>query len=197
MPIELTWGGSNKDHTTKAKDNIKHGKIFSMPTKKDDTYAKLTNEKSRHLSKPEDLENFRLTPTNESKSGLWEQAWEQVKTAEKDWQSWPQFQDVKNLSAKEEVTKVQGFAQERRDQAEKNQEHVFGTSLTYRKMCSKVANCAKKFEIVGDLAVQAEPVYSALPWVIISVPKHSFTLADTISTRPSFASLSRYIISRL
>ena len=197
MPIEITWGGSKKDHTSKTKDNIKHGKVFSMPTKKHDTYANLTNEKSRHLSKPEDLDNFRLTPINESTSGLWEQAWEQVKTAEKDWQSWPQFRDVKDLSAKEEVTKVQGFAEERRDQAEKNQEHVFGTSLTYRKMCSKVASCAKKFEVVGDLVVQAEPVYSALPWVIISVPKRSFTLADSTSTRPSFASLSRYIICKL
>ena len=196
MAIELTWGGSKKDHTSKTKENIKHGKMFAMPTKKDDTYAKLTSEKSRHLSKPEDLENFRLAPTDESKSGLWEQAWEQVKTAEKDWQSWPQFQNVKNLNAKAEVTKLRGFAQERRDQAEKNQEHVFGTSLTYRKMCGKVANCAKKFEIVGDLVVQAEPVYSALPWVIMSLPKHSFTLADTSPTRPSFASLSRYIISR-
>ena len=197
MPIEFTWGGSNKDDTSKTKDNIKHGKVFSMPTKKHDTYAKLTNDKSRHLSKPEDLEQFRLTPTNESKAGLWEQAWDQVKTADKDWQSLPHFNEFKNLNAKEEIVKVQGFAHERRDQAEKNQEHVFGTSLTYRKMCSKVANCAKKFEIVGDLVVQAEPVYSALPWVNMYVPKHQFTLADTSSIRPSFASLSRYIIRRL
>ena len=191
MPIELTWGNSKKDDTTKIKDNIKHGKAFSMPTKRDDTYKKLTDQDSRQLSKPEDHERFCLTPTDQSKSGLWEQAWDQVKTVEEDWRSWPQLQGVKNLKAKNVVTEVQAFAQRRRDQAEKAQEHVFGTNLTYRKMCSEVANCAKKFEIVGDLVVQAEPVYSALPWVIISVPERLSTLADTDSTRLSSALSSR------
>ena len=189
-------GDSKKDQKSKIEDNIKHGRAFSMPAKKIDTYAKLTSEKIRHPTKTEDLETFRLTPTNESKIGLWEQAWEQVKSAEKDWQSWPQFQDVKNLSAREQVTKVQGLAQDRRDQAEKNQRHVFGTKLTYREMWSKFADHAHDFEIVGDLVVQAEPVYSALPWVIMPIPNYRCTLADTRSTRPSFASLSRYIISR-
>ena len=165
MPVEVTWGNSNKDQSSKIKDNIKHGKAFSMPVKPKDTHKKLINEKPLNTSHSEEGEKFRLTPTDESKSGLWEQAWEQVKTVEDDWKSWPQFQGVKDLRAKNVVTEVQGFAQKRRDQAEKDQEHVFGTSLTYRKMCSKVAKCAKKFEVVGDLVVQAEPVYSALPWV--------------------------------
>ena len=108
-------GDSKKDQTSKKEDNIKHGRAFPEITKKHDTYAKRTSEEFHHLTKTEDLETYRLTPTNESKIGLWEQAWKQVKSAEKDWQSWPQFKNIKNLSAREEVTKVQELAQERRD----------------------------------------------------------------------------------
>ena len=179
MPIENTWGASKKDPTSKVNDNIKHGKVFSMPAKSDETVKNSTNQQSNHAVKSEDLDKFRLAPAGDSESGLWEQAWEEVKTVEKDWKLWPQFQGVKNLKAKDVVTEVQGFAQKRRDQAEKGQEHVFGTSLTYRKMCSKVAKYAKQFEVVGDLVVQAEPVYSALPWVSESILEHQFPLADT------------------
>ena len=187
-------GDSKKDQTSKKLDNIRRGIAFPEITKKHDTYAKPISEEFHHLTETEDPETRRLTLTNESKTGLWEEAWELVKPAEKDLQSWPPFRDVKNLSAREEVTKVQGLAQERRDQAGKKQSHVPGTRVTWRKTCSVVAEYAQKFEIVGDLAVQAEPVYSALPWVIMSVPKYQLTLADTSSTRPSSASLSRYII---
>ena len=193
MPIDSTWGRSRKDQTSKIEDNIKHGKVFALPAKPDDAFKKYTNEQSSHPSKPEDLENFRLAPTNKSKSGLWEQAWEQVKTVEEDWKLWPQFQGVKDLKATNVVTEVQEFAQRRRDEAEKSQQHVLGTSLTFRKMCSKVAKCAKKFEIVGDLVVQAEPVYSALPWVIMAILELPFTLTDSYSIRLLFASLLRYI----
>ena len=77
------------------------------------------------------------------------------------------------------MTEVQGFAQRSRDQVKKSQVHVFCTNFTYRKMCSKVANCAKNLEVVGDLVVQAEPVYSAIPWVMMSDLDHQFVLADT------------------
>ena len=177
MAIEFT---SDKDDHFKTNDNIKHGKVFAMPTKAADTYQKLADEKTRHLSKPEDLEKFRLSPADESNSGLWEQAWEQVKIVEEDWKSWPQFHGVKDLNAKDVVPEVQGFAQRRRDEAEKGQQHVLGTRFTYREMCSKVARCAKTFEIVGDLVVQAEPVYSALPWVNISILENLLLLLTLI-----------------
>ena len=77
------------------------------------------------------------------------------------------------------MTDLQGFAQRSRDHAEKSQEYVFGTSLFYRKMRSKIAKCAKKFEIVGDFLVHAEPVYSALHWVMMSNLDRPFVLADT------------------
>ena len=149
------------------------------PEDHSDLSKKHTNDKHRASTvNPEDLENFRLIPADHSDFGLWEQAWENVKSEEGDWKLWPQFQGVKDLNTKSVVAEVQGFAQRRRDEAEHNQRHVFGTSLTYRKMCSKVASCAKKFEIVGDVVAQAEPVYAALPWVIIFLSVHFYALAD-------------------
>ena len=169
----------SKDQTSKEDDKIKHGKAFSMPAKPPDPVKNPTTKQSPHPhSQIEDSEKYRLVQPDQSKLGLWEQAWEQVKTMEEDWKLWPQFQGVRDLKTKSVVTEVQGFAQRRRDEAEKNQQHVFGTSLTYRKMCSEVAKCAKKFEIVGDLVAQGEPVYAALPWVITSILEHYFAVAD-------------------
>lgn len=181
------------DQASKKNDNIKRGKAFPLAAKPDDRSRKYTSNKYRDsISKPEDLEKFRLVPKDESSLGLWEQAWEQVKDDEDDWKLWPQFQGVKDLKTNEVVAEVHGFAQTRRDEAEKNQGHVFGTSLTYRKMCSNVAKCAKKFQIVGDMVAQAEPVYAALPWVIMPIPEHPFALADTSVNRLLFTSSLRY-----
>ena len=159
--------GAEKDHNNEA--NIKRGKAFALAPKSIDSAKKYVNNQPRDsISKAEDRENFRLLPKDKSRLGLWEQAWEQVKDEEKDWKLWPQFQGVKDLNTRDVVKEVHGFAQRRRDDAEKNQAHALGTSLTYRKMCSKVAKAAKKFEVVGDLVAQSEPVYAALPWVILS-----------------------------
>lgn len=196
MPIDSTFPDPERDEPSKTKDNIKHGKVFHLNPKPHNLSKKYTDEKFRDSNpKPQDVEKFRLVPTDQSNLGLWEQAWEHVKDEEDDWKLWPQFQGVKDLNTKEVVTDIRGLAQKRRDEAEKNQGHVLGTSLTYRKMCSKVAKCAKKFEIVGDVVAQAEPVYAALPWVIISNLEHVITLADTYHSRLLFASSSRYIRS--
>ena len=168
MAIDATGTDAGAGKDLKNEDNIKRGKAFAMAPKSIDSAKKYANDQRRDsASQAEDRENYRLVPTDKLRLGLWEQAWEQVKDDEKDWKLWPQFQGVKDLKTKDVVNEVQGFAQRRRDDAEKSQAHAFGTSLTYRKMCSKVAKSAKKFEIVGDLVVQAEPVYAALPWVIL------------------------------
>ena len=172
MPIEVTWGARKKDPASRTKeDNIKHGKVFSLAAKSDTLSNKYTKSPDP-IASHEKVETFRLLPTDQSNLGIWEQAWEQVKTEEGDWKQWPQFQGVTDLKTKNVVPEVQAFAQRRRDEAEKDQAHVFGTSLTYRKMCSKVAQCAKKFEIVGDVVAQAEPIYAALPWVLESSPDY-------------------------
>lgn len=182
------------DQNTKIEDNVKRGKVFAMPAQLDNTLRKYTDERYRpSLSKTKDQDNFRLVPTNESNLGLWEQAWEQVKAQEEDWEHWPQFCGVKDLKTKDVVTEVHSFARRRCDEAEKHQGHVFGTSLTYRRLCSKVATCAKKFEVVGDLVVQAEPVYAALPWVTTSALKHSLSLVDVHGQRLLLGSSLRYV----
>ena len=187
MAIDVTGTGAGAGTDLKNKDNIKRGKAFALAPKSIDSSKKYANDQRRDsASKAEDRENYRLVPTDKSRLGLWEQAWEQVKDDEKDWKLWPQFQGIKELKTKDVVNEVHGFAQRRRDDAEKNQAHAFGTSLTYRKMCSKVAKSAKKFEIVGDLVVQAEPVYAALPWVILlCIPPYLLWLISPIlDTRP-------------
>ena len=163
------------DQTSKEEDNKKRGKVFSTPTKPRNPLKDSTIEQShRFPSQPEDPDQFRLVPTHQSNLGLWEQAWERVKTVEEDRKFWLHFQPDKDLKTKDVVTEILVPSQTRREETEKNQQHVFGTSLTYRKMCSGVAKCVKKYEIVGDLVAQAEPVYTALPWVIMSISKHPF-----------------------
>ncbi|KAL6719858.1 superkiller [Lecanora helva] len=152
----------------KEDDKIKRGKAFQLNPKPPKSSNRSTNNQYREaVSTPEDIDQFRLAPADQSSAGLWEQAWERVKTGEDDWKSWPQFQGVKDLKTKSVVREVHGFAQKRRDEADRNQRHVLGTSLTYRRVCSKVAKCAKKFEVVGDLVAQGEPIYAALPWTFL------------------------------
>ena len=166
MAPEIDTGGKQKAMGCKEDEKIRRGKAFQFTPKPNKTPSQPGNDIYRDAaSTPEDLDKFRLAPSDPSTLGLWEQAWEQVKAEEDDWKSWPQFQDVKDLKTKDVVHEVHGFAQKRRDEADKGQRHILGTSVTYRRMCSKVAKCAKKFEIVGDLVAQAEPVYAALPWV--------------------------------
>lgn len=80
------------DQTSKTEDNIKHSKVFVLPAKPDKKVKKYTDERYHpSLCKPEDQETVRLVPTDQSSLGLWEQAWEQVKTQEEDWKPWPNF----------------------------------------------------------------------------------------------------------
>ena len=170
MRIDSTREGPGKDQTSKIQDNVKRGKVFTLNAKPDKYRDSAPN--------PEDLKRFRLVPTDQSNLGLWEQAWVQVKKEEEDWKLWPQFQRIKDLNTRDEVTKVHDFAQKRCDDAKEHQRHVFGTSLTYREMCGKVAKCAEKFRIVGDVVAQAEPVYAALPWVNTTILDFPFAVVD-------------------
>ena len=180
MSIERTREAPRSNQTSKEKYKIKRVLVFPLPRKPGDFSKKYTNDRYRDsIPKPEDLGKSRPVSTDQSNVGLWEQAWEQVKNEVEDWKLWPQLQGVKNLKTKDAVEEVHVFAQRRRDEAEENQRHVFDTSLIYRKMCTKVAKCAKDFRIVGDMVTQAEPVYAALPWVIMSVLEHPLAMADT------------------
>ncbi|KAL8713123.1 MAG: hypothetical protein Q9220_002644 [cf. Caloplaca sp. 1 TL-2023] len=98
--------------------------------------------------------------------GLWEQAWKHV-SKEVDWKLPPNLQHVEGLSTRTEVENIKTEALARRDAQESNQKMIWGTKYTFREVCDKVSSCAQKFEFVGDMVTQAEPVYSALPWTAI------------------------------
>ncbi|KAL8982078.1 MAG: hypothetical protein Q9205_003304 [Flavoplaca limonia] len=113
-----------------------------------------------------DAETQELHLRPEDGQGLWHQAWKAVKH-DIDWDLPESMQHAENLSIKDEVQAVQREAQDRRHLSENNQRHIFGTKYTYRQVCDKVSSYAQRFELVGDLVVQSEPVYAALPWAAV------------------------------
>ncbi|KAL8864639.1 MAG: hypothetical protein Q9174_007278, partial [Haloplaca sp. 1 TL-2023] len=136
-------------------------------SKKEKEKTKESSTKS-YGSSPEraSLQNLHLRQADESEKGLWQQAWEQVKT-EVDWKLPASLQNVEHLSAKHEVRAIRDEAQKRRDSSENDQRRMFGSRFTYREVCDNVSQYAKKFEFIGDMVTQAEPVYSALPWTVV------------------------------
>ncbi|KAG8531321.1 uncharacterized protein KY384_002950 [Bacidia gigantensis] len=106
---------------------------------------------------------------DQSEQGLWQQAWEQVKSEKADLvKKLPrEFQHLEYWTTSNEVEYLRKEAQRRRDEQHDNERKIGGGKRTYREVCDKVANCAQKFQIVGDLVVQAEPVYAALPWACV------------------------------
>ncbi|KAL8786267.1 MAG: hypothetical protein Q9213_002862 [Squamulea squamosa] len=119
---------------------------------------------SSHQADAEDPQELYLRATDGQ--GLWQQAWRVVKN-EVDWELPESLQNAENLSTKEEVNALQQEATDRRNVAENDQCHIFGTRYTYREVCDKVSSYAKQFQFVGDIVTQAEPVYAALPWTAI------------------------------
>ncbi len=113
-----------------------------------------------------DAETQELHLRPDDKQGLWQQAWKAVKQ-DIDWDLPESMQHAENLSTKDEVQAVQREAQDRRHLSENNQRHIFGTKYTYRQVCDKVSSYAQRFELVGDLVAQGEPVYAALPWAAV------------------------------
>ncbi|KAI4089483.1 MAG: hypothetical protein LQ339_008544 [Xanthoria mediterranea] len=111
-----------------------------------------------------DAQELRLRPTDGQ--GLWQQAWKAVKK-DVDWELPESMQHAESLSTKDEVEALHKEAQDRRYVSESNQRHIWRTKYTYREVCDKVSSYAQKFEFVGDMVTQAEPVYAALPWTAI------------------------------
>ncbi|KAL8696247.1 MAG: hypothetical protein Q9224_002895, partial [Gallowayella concinna] len=121
---------------------------------------------SGNYSDIDEPQELHLRPSDASAEGLWQQAWKTVKK-EIDWELPESLQNAETLSTKDEVDALQKEADDRRNLSENGQHHVFGTKYTYRQVCDKVSSCAQKFQFVGDMAAQAEPVYAALPWTAI------------------------------
>ena len=110
--------------------------------------------------------NFRLLKTGSSERGLWQQAWDKV-PSELTKVLPPDFEPVGTTDTQSEVQKVHDLAQERAEDAKEEERKIPHTNKTYRQIWGKVASAANKFQIVGDLVAQGEPVYAALPWSLI------------------------------
>ena len=109
---------------------------------------------------------FRLLASNSSELGLWRQAWDDV-LGELEKMLPPDFQSIEALDTLGQVREVHKEAQRRAQDAHMHERMIPGTKKTFRELYGKVANCASKFQIVGDMVTQAEPVYAALPWALI------------------------------
>ena len=109
---------------------------------------------------------FRLLASNSSELGLWRQAWDDV-LGELEKMLPSDFQSIEELDTLGQVREVHKEAQRRAQDAHMHERKITGTKKTYRELYGKVANCANKFQIVGDMVTQSEPVYAALPWALI------------------------------
>lgn len=112
------------------------------------------------LETPKD--KLRVIDTSEPKLSLWGKALETIK--QDGWQP-PVEWDLGNLDLQDAVEAVRSEAQDRADNARHSERTIGNSRYTYREVYDKVAKYAKDFQTVGDIIVQADPGYSALPWV--------------------------------
>ena len=110
--------------------------------------------------------SLQLLSSNSAELGLWRQAWDDV-VSELEEMLPLEFQSIEALDTLGQVREVQRAANQRAQDSHQHQRKIPGTNKTYREIYGKVANCANKFQIVGDMVTQAEPVYAALPWALV------------------------------
>lgn len=145
-------------------------KVVTMPaifhrSKKEEKHKDKSSSITRSSS-PEAAEAHNLHLRPNSEKGLWQQAWDQVEK-EVDWKLPASLQNPEKLSTKTEVEAIKEEAERRRDTQEQNERKILGSKYTYREVCDNVSKYAQKFQSVGDMVTQAEPVYAALPWTAV------------------------------
>lgn len=123
------------------------------------------HDQSSHPEKT--TESLSLLQDETADSDLWRKA---LKTVQAEFK-WNNFlneihaDDEKTLDC---VNSIQSEALERANST-KNNERSFhlpgGRTYTYRQIYENVATYANKFQVVGDLLVQADPGYATVPWV--------------------------------
>lgn len=64
------------------------------------------NNNDRSSLEPSSPQNLQLRQTDQAEKGLWQQAWEDVRT-EVDWELPANLQKLGNLSAKQEIQSIQ------------------------------------------------------------------------------------------
>lgn len=143
-------------HWPNKKSSRKEG-VFKDPT--NDTGKE--SEESLQCLKP-----LRLLKDQDSESGLWETAWQQVKQDIK-WAP-PAEWDFDSTRTSDQVNIIHLEAQARARESEDTQASFTtwsGKQHTYREVYDNVAKYADGFKALGDLIVQADPGYATIPWV--------------------------------
>lgn len=81
----------------------------------------------------------------------------------------------------EEATKRQG------EKSRKTIRRSNGRNVSYREIYGKIITWVKKFQMIGDIAVQADAGYASLPWVVMSFREWPSIDADdeVLGTCPS------------
>ena len=80
-----------------------------------------------------------------------------MKDDEEDWKLWPQFQGVKDLKTKEVVAEVHGFAQTRRDEAEKIRDMSLVAVLSTARCAVALPSVPKSFKLWEILSRRRSP----------------------------------------
>ena len=125
----------------------------------------IANEKGTSRSESPVNSSLHLLKSDSSELGLWQQAWDDV--LEELQKMLPlELESIEAMSTAGQVRQVQQEAQKRAQDTQQHERRIPGTRKTFRQVFGKVANCATKFEIVGDMVSQASP-YAALPWALI------------------------------
>lgn len=105
-----------------------------------------------------------LNPVGDQKleSNLWQEAMEKVKYIP------PAKWQIDTSDSKKVVENIQQEAQARAKESNENHSgfHLTGgKKITYRKVWDKIVSYSKDFQVVGNILIQADPGYAALPWV--------------------------------
>ena len=170
---------ANQEAETIANGILSHGQQEEVAASLDEVQVNLHNKRNS-ISSDSVIElpegngpsersansGFQLLSPNSSELGLWRQAWDDV-LGELEKMLPLDFQSIEALETLGQVREVHNEAQRRAKDAQMHERKIPGTQKTYRELYGKVANCANKFQIVGDMVTQAEPVYAALPWALI------------------------------
>ncbi|KAL8725869.1 MAG: hypothetical protein Q9181_006253 [Wetmoreana brouardii] len=117
---------------------------FFHSSKRDKSSVKPESSDDTSSSQSPNPQILHVRQTNQSEKGLWQQAWEQVRT-EVDWKLPEALRNVEDLSAEQEVKAIKAEAQKRRDTTEKNEREILGSKYTYREVCDNVSVMRKNF----------------------------------------------------
>ena len=144
--------------------SLKDFKGHKKTVKEDKTGDNVFGQDGEYVIESPDSK-LRVLKFEDGEQSFWQRAWEQ--TREEAGVDLPVEWHLESLDLKDEVKQVAQEALLRSKETAGHERLIPGTKYTYRQVYDNVANWANKFTDVGDLIVQADPGYAALPWSMI------------------------------